>query len=347
MTPTIVLVHGAFAESSSWDAVIDPLQDAGHPVITAANPLRGLAADAAAVADVVRAVDGPVVLAAHSYGGAVISNVPADAGEIVGLVYVNGFAPESGEHCFQLAGMFPGSRLGEETARPVSRTDGTTDLYVVPESFRDIFCQDVPAPQAALMAITQRPATQEALTEPSGDPLWKDVPSWFLIGEEDRIIPAELQRYMAERAHARRTVADRGCVARYRRLASRRDGASDPRGRGAARGRLTRRHATTTTQRNNHMSITTHAAVVLEPESQAFVEATSKPPFLYELTPAEARKVLDDVQAASDRQAAGRGPLDHRPGRGRRRARADRPAAGRRRNAAGDPLHARRRLGAG
>jgi pimeloyl-ACP methyl ester carboxylesterase len=169
MRPTIVLVHGAFAESSSWDGVVDPLLDAGHPVIAAANPLRGLAADAAAVADVVRAVDGPVALAAHSYGGAVISNVPADAGEVVGLVYANGFAPEPGEHCFQLAGMFPGSMLSEETARPVPRSDGTTDLYVAPDSFHDIFCQDIPAPQAALMATTQRPATQEALTEPSGD----------------------------------------------------------------------------------------------------------------------------------------------------------------------------------
>ena len=106
MKPTIVLVHGAFAESSSWDAVIDRLREAGHPVIAAANPLRGLARDAAAVADVVRSVEGPVVLAAHSYGGAVISNVPADSGEIVGLVYACGFAPDPGEHCFQLAAMF-------------------------------------------------------------------------------------------------------------------------------------------------------------------------------------------------------------------------------------------------
>jgi pimeloyl-ACP methyl ester carboxylesterase len=103
--------------------------------------------------------------------------------------------------------MFPGSMLGEETARPVPRSDGTTDLYVAPDSFHDIFCQDVPAPQAALMAITQRPATQEALTEPSGDhPLWRDVPSWFLIGEDDHIIPAALHHYMAERAHAHRTI---------------------------------------------------------------------------------------------------------------------------------------------
>jgi pimeloyl-ACP methyl ester carboxylesterase len=106
---------------------------------------------------------------------------------------------------------FPGSTLGEATVRPVPRGDGTTDLYIAPDPFHDIFCADVPAPQAALMAATQRPATQEALTEPSGErPLWKRVPSWFLIGEEDRIIPAALQRYMAERARAQRTVAVEG-----------------------------------------------------------------------------------------------------------------------------------------
>jgi pimeloyl-ACP methyl ester carboxylesterase len=207
MQPTIVLVHGAFAESASWDGVIDSLMSAGHPVVAAANPLRGLAADAAAVSDLVRTIDGPVVLAAHSYGGAVMSNVDADAGEIVGLVYANGFAPEPGENCFQLAAMFPGSMLGEGTARPVPRSDGTTDLYIATDSFHDIFCQDVPAPQAARMAAAQRPATQEALVEPSGErPLWKDVPSWFVIGEEDRIIPCELQRYMAKRAQAHRVI---------------------------------------------------------------------------------------------------------------------------------------------
>jgi pimeloyl-ACP methyl ester carboxylesterase len=207
MQPTIVLVHGAFAESSSWDAVIDPLVEAGHPVIAAANPLRGLASDAAAVADVVRAVEGPVVLAAHSYGGAVISNVPADAGDIVGLVYLNGFAPEPGDTCFSLAAKFPGSELGEQTVRPVPRSDGTTDFYIALDSFHGLFCPDVPEQQAARLAVTQRPATQEALTEASGErPLWREVPSWFLTGEEDRIIPAELQRFMAERAGARRTI---------------------------------------------------------------------------------------------------------------------------------------------
>jgi pimeloyl-ACP methyl ester carboxylesterase len=210
MRPTIVLVHGAFAESSSWDGVIDLLEARGERVVAAANPLRGLAADAAAVSDLVRTIDGPVVLVAHSYGGAVISNVDADAGEIVGLVYVNAFVPEPGEHCFQLAAMYPGSMLGEGTARPVPRGDGTTDLYIASDSFHEIFCQDVPAAQAARLAVTQRPATLEALTEPSGDhPLWTEVPSWFLLGEEDRIIPPDLQRFMAGRArvHAQRVTA--------------------------------------------------------------------------------------------------------------------------------------------
>jgi pimeloyl-ACP methyl ester carboxylesterase len=206
MPPTIVLVHGAFAESASWDGVIDRLHDAGHQVIAAANPLRSLASDAEAVADVVRSVDGPVVLAAHSYGGAVISNVPADSGEIVGLIYACGFAPEPGEAAIPLSQKFPGSTLGD-ALRPVPRRDGTTDLYITTERFHEQFCADVPVPQAARMAATQRPVTQEALSEPSGErPLWREVPSWFVIGEEDRNIPAELQRYMAKRAGTHRTL---------------------------------------------------------------------------------------------------------------------------------------------
>jgi pimeloyl-ACP methyl ester carboxylesterase len=206
MPPTIVLIHGAFADSASWDPVIDRLP-AEHRVIAAANPLRSMATDAESVSDLVRSIDGPVLLVAHSYGGAVMSNVAADAGEITGLVYVNGFAPDAGENCFGLAGMFPGGMVGESTVWPVPRSDGTTDFYIAPDSFHEVFCADVPGPQAALMATTQRPATQEALTEPSGDhPLWKDVPSWFLIGEEDRIIPADLQRFEAERADARRVI---------------------------------------------------------------------------------------------------------------------------------------------
>jgi pimeloyl-ACP methyl ester carboxylesterase len=205
MSHTIVLVHGAFAESSSWDRVIDPLLADGHEVIAAANPLRGVASDAAAVSDLVRTIDGPVVLVAHSYGGMVISNVDADAGQIVGLVYVAGFAPEPGESAFSLAGMFPGSTLGD-AVQPTPRADGTSDLSIRQDSFHDQFCADVPAPQAARMAVTQRPATLEALQEPSGEPLWKKLPSWFLFGEEDRNIPKELQHYMAKRAGAHRTI---------------------------------------------------------------------------------------------------------------------------------------------
>jgi pimeloyl-ACP methyl ester carboxylesterase len=207
MKPTVVLVHGAFAESTSWDRVIDRLREADLPVVAAANPLRGLAADAAAVSDLVRSIEGPVVLAAHSYGGAVISNVDPGAGEIVGLVYVNAFAPAAGETCFGLAGLFPGSLVGEATVRPVPRSDGTTDLYIAPERFHDVFCADVAASRAAVMAATQRPATQEALVESSGEhPLWKELPSRFVIGEEDRVIPAAVQRFEAERAGARRTL---------------------------------------------------------------------------------------------------------------------------------------------
>ncbi len=124
MPSTIILVHGAFADSASWDRVIDPLSAAGHSVIAAANPLRGLASDAAAVSDLVATVDGPVVLVGHSYGGAVISNVDAEAGDIAGLVYVAGFAPEPGESTITLAAMFPGSTLGEALrARRAPRRD--------------------------------------------------------------------------------------------------------------------------------------------------------------------------------------------------------------------------------
>jgi len=203
MSPTIVLVHGAFAESASWDEVIDSLAGAGYPVIAAANPLRGPAFDAAAVGDLIRTIEGPVVLVGHSYGGMVISSIPADAGQITGLVYVCAFAPGPGETCNALAEKFPGSTLGE-ALRPVPRGDGTTDLYIVTERFQAQFCADVPAPRAARMAATQRPVTLEALTEPSGSrPLWRERPSWFVIGEEDRNIPAALQHFMAERASAR------------------------------------------------------------------------------------------------------------------------------------------------
>jgi pimeloyl-ACP methyl ester carboxylesterase len=206
MSPKIVLVHGAFAESASWDRVIHSLLSAGHDVIAAPNPLRGLAADAASVSDLVRTLDGPVLLVGHSYGGAVISNVAADAGDIAGLVYVAGFAPEPGESALTLSQRYPGSTLGD-ALQPVRRSDGTTDLYIARERFHDQFAADLPEWEAARMAVTQRPVALRALEEPAGErPLWKELPSWFLIGELDRNIPAALQRFMAHRAGARRTI---------------------------------------------------------------------------------------------------------------------------------------------
>jgi pimeloyl-ACP methyl ester carboxylesterase len=207
MKTTIVLVHGAFAESASWNAVIDVLFDADLSVIAAANPLRGPANDAAGVTDLVRTIDGPVVLVAHSYGGAVITNVAADAGDIAGLVYVDAFAPDAGETCFTLADRFPGSRLADSLT-PVPHADGAPDLMISQERFHGVFCPDLPADVARRMAVTQRSASQGGLFEPSGStPLWKTVPSWFVIGEQDLVIPPAVQHFMAARAGARRTVS--------------------------------------------------------------------------------------------------------------------------------------------
>jgi pimeloyl-ACP methyl ester carboxylesterase len=202
MTPTVVLVHGAFAESSSWNDVADRLVDEGHRVIAYANPLRSVAGDAAGLTELVRTIDGPIVLAGHSYGGAVITNVPADAGEIVGLVYVAAFALDAGESC---ADASTGGSLGD-TLHTVALPTGI-DLYIRQELYHEQFCADLPERQAQLMAITQRPILESALAEASGDaPLWKAVPSWFVFGELDRNIPAAQHRRMADRAGSRRTI---------------------------------------------------------------------------------------------------------------------------------------------
>ncbi|MEU8821610.1 alpha/beta hydrolase [Actinoplanes sp. NPDC048796] len=206
MKPTVILVHGAYAGSSSWDGVLEPLSAAGHRVIAFATPLRGVASDAALLSDLLRTVDGPVVLAGHSYGGAIITNVIAAPGQVIGAVYVAGFALDVGESCADAAALAPGSTLAE-TLVPVPLTAGGADTYIASDKYHHQFAADLPAEQARLMAITQRPVTDRALAEPSGDqPLWRSVPSWFLFGELDHNIPAGSHRIMASRAKPRSTI---------------------------------------------------------------------------------------------------------------------------------------------
>lgn len=197
-------MHGAFAESASWHGVVERLLVRQVAVVAAANPLRGLTSDAAYVRDVVAAIGGPVVLAGHSYGGMVITEAAAGNPAVTGLVYVCAFAPEHGESALQLSGKFPGSTLGETlTAYPVAT--GGNEFAIRPDAFHHQFAADVPAAEAAVLAATQRPVTEAALTEglPAETPAWQSVPSWFVFGDQDRNIPVALHRYLADRAGAK------------------------------------------------------------------------------------------------------------------------------------------------
>jgi pimeloyl-ACP methyl ester carboxylesterase len=207
--PTIVLVHGAFAESSSWNDVITLLSRDGYHSIAAANPLRGVASDAASVAAVVESIPGDVVLVGHSYGGLVITQAANGQPKVKALVYVAGFAPAAGESAFTLAAQFPGSTLGDALI-PVALPDGGTDLYIDPAKFHAQFAADVPADKARLMAATQRPVTAAALNGPSGAAAWETLPTYVIYGSEDRNIPAAVVTFMAERAKARKTVGIEG-----------------------------------------------------------------------------------------------------------------------------------------
>ncbi|GAB2859227.1 alpha/beta hydrolase [Pseudoduganella ginsengisoli] len=200
--PTIVFVHGAFADSSSWDGVAKKLAGKGYPVLSVANPLRGVGADARYAANVIQSVKGPVVLVGHSYGGMVISKAAENNPDVKALVYVAAFAPEQGETVAGLAHKFPGSTLGQALADPVSLDDGK-DLYIRQDKFRAQFAADVPAPQAALMAAGQRPIAVAALEEPATGTAWKQLPSYFVYGSGDRNIPSEAFRFMAQRAGAK------------------------------------------------------------------------------------------------------------------------------------------------
>jgi pimeloyl-ACP methyl ester carboxylesterase len=208
--PTIVLVHGAFAESSSWNGVIGLLEKDGYTVVAAANPLRSVKSDAAAIASVVASIKAPVVLVGHSYGGSVISEAAVGQSNVKALVYVAAFAPEAGESASALSGKFPGSTLGPALANPVPLAGGGNDLYIRSDAFWKQFAADVKESDAKLMAATQRPITEAALNEASTEPAWKKTPSWFVYGDQDRNIPPAAIAWMAERAHAKQTVAIKG-----------------------------------------------------------------------------------------------------------------------------------------
>lgn len=201
--PTVVLVHGAFAESASWNGVIERLGSA-YSVVAAANPLRSVTADAAYLRDVIRGVGGPVLLVAHSYAGMVVTEAAAGDPTVRGLVYVNAFAPETGESALALSGKFPGSTLGDTlVSYPVS--SGGNEVAIGQDAYHKQFAADVSDDMAALMARTQRPITEQALGEglPTDAPAWQTLPSWFVFGDGDRNIPVAAHRFMAERAGAR------------------------------------------------------------------------------------------------------------------------------------------------
>jgi len=208
--PTVVLVHGAFADSASWNGVIAVLERDGYKVIAAPNNLRGVRADADVVADVVKSVTGPVVLVGHSYGGSVISEAAEGAGNVKALVYVSAFAPEAGESAIGLTGKFPGSTLGPTLAPPVKLSSGGNDLYIQQDRFPAQFAADVPLASARLMAAGQRPIAEAALGEPETAPAWKHTPSWFIYGDADRNIPPAAMAFMAQRAQSRQTVVVKG-----------------------------------------------------------------------------------------------------------------------------------------
>lgn len=204
--PVIVLVHGAFAESASWNRVIRGLHGRGLEAVAVANPLRDVAGDAAYLRDVVGGIGRPVVLVGHSYGGMVITQAAAGVPAVRSLVYVAAFAPETGESALQLSGKFEGSTLGGALAAyPVA--SGGNEFRIEDGKYHAQFCADLEPGEAALMAATQRPVTEKALTDglEVGEAAWRTKPSWFVFGDRDLNIPAELLRFMAERASARGT----------------------------------------------------------------------------------------------------------------------------------------------
>ena len=203
---TVVLVHGAYADASSWTGVIERLQKAGVQVTAPANPLRGLSSDSAYIASVLNQISGPVLAVGHSYGGAVITNAATKARNVVGLVYVAAFAPDEGERLSDAESTSKDSVLSTALV-PLQYPTGqgaetAVEFAVNPAHFHDAFAADLPAEQAAVMAATQRPAADLAFSEPSRVPAWKTLPAWAVVATGDKAAGSDVIRSMARRAGA-------------------------------------------------------------------------------------------------------------------------------------------------
>jgi pimeloyl-ACP methyl ester carboxylesterase len=210
-TPTVVLVHGAFADASSWNGVIERLQAKGIRVTAPANPLRGIARDTAYIAAVIEQIDGPVVAVGHSYGGAVITNAATDAKNVIGLVYVAAFAPEERETLGAAEAESKDSILNTALVpRQYPTADGgsATEFSIDPAKARDAFAGDLSDAQAALIGATQRPVAESAFSEPNGPPAWRHLPSWAVVATDDKAAGTDVVRSMAERAGAKITEVD-------------------------------------------------------------------------------------------------------------------------------------------
>jgi pimeloyl-ACP methyl ester carboxylesterase len=207
--PTIVLEHGAWANGSSWNAVVQRLQQDGYTVDVPANPLQGLPYDSAYLADYLHSLTGPIVLVGHSYGGAVITNAATGDAQVKALVYVDAFAPDQGQTIGQLVAAVPGSCVAAADPTTIfnlatypGAPAGVFDAYVKQNLFPSCFANGLPASEAKVLAATQEPLSTIALSQPSGVPAWKTIPSWAVVGTADRVIlPAE-QLAMAKHAHA-------------------------------------------------------------------------------------------------------------------------------------------------
>ena len=201
---TVVLVHGAFADSSSWAGVIERLHAKGVQVIAAANPLRGISVDSPYVASMFDQIPGPVLAVGHSYGGAVISNAATRSQNVVGLVFVAAFAPDEGERLGEVKAVSKDSFLSSALVphRYPTASGPATEFSIDPAKARDAFAGDLSDEQAALIGTIQRPVAELAFSEPSGPPAWKTLPSWAVVATSDRAAGTDVVRTHAQRAGA-------------------------------------------------------------------------------------------------------------------------------------------------